>query len=305
MILSATWPALGTTASVFVTEASAITGARELVEAELERIDHACSRFRADSELSRVNVQTGERIHVSALFAESVEVALRVAEATGGAVDPTVGRAMRNIGYDRDFGHLAADAPSPLPLPPSPGWRSVSVDRRANLVRMPPGVELDLGAAAKALAADRAARSVHRAVGGGVLVNLGGDISVAGTPPDGGWSIRVCEDHRDAASGPGQTVSIATGGLATSSTAVRRWFAGGRPVHHIVDPRTGASAPVVWRTATVVARSCVEANAASTASIVRGLGAPLWLARLALPSRLVNADGRVLRVAGWPQEEEA
>ena len=303
MLASAAWPALGTTATVVVTPPGAIAGARRLLEDELARIDDACSRFRDDSELSRANARAGEPFAASRLFAEAVQAALRVAEATGGAVDPTVGRPMRNIGYDRDFARLDADMPAPPGIRGGPRWQSVRLDRRSGLLFMPLGMELDLGATAKALAADRAARRIEAELACGILVNLGGDISVAGPPPSGGWRIAVSDDHADAGSGPCQTVSIPAGGLATSSTTVRRWSAGGRALHHIVDPRTGTSAPVVWRTVSVAAGSCVDANAASTASIVRGSSAPDWLARFSLPSRLVAANGDVVRVAGWPREE--
>ena len=302
MITSSRWRALGTTASVFVTETGAIVGARELLEVELDRIDRACSRFRPDSELMRVNEAAGESVAVSALLMEALDVAIRVARATDGAVDPTVGRAIRNLGYDRDFSELGSDGPPPVPLPPPSGWRSVSLDRHARRVRVPPGVELDLGASAKALAADRAAARIGESLGCGVMVNLGGDIAVAGPPPAGGWRVSICDDHANPASGPTQGVSISSGGLATSSTTVRRWSAGGRPFHHIVDPQTGSSASVTWRTVTVAAGSCVDANAASTASIVRGPLAPRWLTGLGLPSRLVSADGAVLAIGGWPEE---
>ena len=302
MITSASWRALGTTASVSVTDPGAIVAARELLETELERIDLACSRFRGDSELTRVNKAAGEAVAVSDLLLDAIEVALRVARATDGAVDPTIGRAIRNLGYDRDFDELRANNRAPAPPSPSPGWRSVSLDRAAGRVSVAAGVELDLGASAKALAADRAAARIGESLGCGVMVNLGGDIAVAGPAPDAGWRVTVCDDHANPASGPAQRVLISTGGLATSSTTIRRWSAGGRPCHHIVDPGTGASAPVTWRTVSVAAISCVDANAASTASIVRGPEAPQWLAGLGLPSRLVSSDGAVLAIGGWPQQ---
>ena len=97
-------------------------------------------------------------------------------------------------------------------------------------------------------------------------------------------------------------VQLHGGGLATSSTAVRRWRRGGDAYHHVLDPRTGLPAEPVWRTVTVTAASCVDANTASTAAIVRGRGAPGWLAELGLPSRLVDSAGTVHRVAGWPPD---
>lgn len=198
-------------------------------------------------------------------------------------------------------------------------------------MRVPAGVELDLGASAKALAADHAARAALARAGSGVLVSLGGDVAVAGRPPRGGWTIRVSDDHADrddgdrarlaahdgggdgdrarltkgegggAGDGAAETIAIADGGLATSGTTVRRWVAGGELRHHVIDPRTGAPARTPWRTVAVAAASCVDANAATTAALVRGADAPRWLQSLGLPARLVATDGAVLHVGDWPR----
>ena len=114
--------------------------------------------------------------------------------------------------------------------------------------------------------------------------------------------MRVTDDHRSDAAAPGQTVAIATGGLATSSTTVRRWRVGDAEHHHIVEPRTGAPALEVWRTVSVAAASCVDANVASTAAIVRGERAVAWLDEAGLPARLVRPDGTVVATCGWPAE---
>ena len=302
MVACASLAALGTTASVLVTEPRALPLARRLLEDELAAIDRACSRFRPDSELMRVNRAAGRPAAVSELFLDAVEVALRAAQLTDGDVDPTVGRALRRIGYDRDFEQLDRDQRQPVSSEPAPGWRTVRVDRGAGTVQVECAAELDLGATAKALAADRAARRINEAIGAGVLVSLGGDLSAAGPPPPSGWHVGVTDNHRASVFAAGPTVSIVAGGLATSSTTVRRWVAGGQPRHHILDPRTGNSAPVVWRTASVTARTCVDANTATTAAIVRGEDALAWLGGLGLPGRLVRADGEVVLVAGWPEE---
>ena len=138
-----------------------------------------------------------------------------------------------------------------------------------------------------------------------MLVSLGGDVAVSGQAPDGGWRIRVQDVSgrpEDPPTGPSAVVAIGTGGLATSSTAARRWRRGGDILHHILDPRTGLPAAVVWRTVSVAAATCTDANIASTAAIIRGRAAPAWLTELGLPSRLVDAAGRVHTVAGWPTE---
>jgi thiamine biosynthesis lipoprotein len=178
----------------------------------------------------------------------------------------------------------------------------VTVDRDRSTIRVAGGVSLDLGATAKALAADRAAAEASAAAGSGVLVSFGGDLAIAGPAPSDGWRVRVTDDHRAGFDAPGQWILLSSGGLATSSTAVRRWRTDAGSAHHLIDPRTGRSASSVWRTVSVSAGSCVDANIASTATIIRGQKAAAWLEALALPSRLVRANGTVLHVGGWPSE---
>jgi len=210
---------------------------------------------------------------------------------------------MSSLGWDCDFAVLVGRGEQDrFELVPAGGWESIRIDTERGIVVVPTGTEIDLGATAKALCADRSARAAAAATGAGVLVNLGGDLSVAGAPPAGGWSVLVTDDHRTPAAGDGQTVAIGSGGLATSSTTVRRWRAGGSEHHHIVDPRSGRPAEEVWRTVSVAAATCVDANIAATAAIVRGADAPSWLEELRLPAWLLSRDGEVLTVAGWPAE---
>jgi thiamine biosynthesis lipoprotein len=298
---TASWRVFGTTATVVVTDKHGLAAARTAVEAELAAIDAACSRFRPDAELVRLNRAAGAPVTVGPLLMDAIETALHAARITGGLVDPTVGAAMDAIGYDRDLLAIAPDGPAIDPVP-APGWRTVNVDREHRAVWLAGGTRLDLGATAKAWAADRSARRASEAGGGGgVLVGLGGDMAVAGPPPPEGWAIGIADDHEDATAAT--TVSISSGGLATSSTTVRGWRRGGNPVHHIVDPASGLPARVVWRTVSVAAASCVDANAAATAAIVRGPNAPAWLEDSGLPARLVAADGSVVTTAAWPAEE--
>jgi thiamine biosynthesis lipoprotein len=327
---AARWEALGTSVVLKVTDPAALEQARTIVEHELDAVDRACSRFRADSELSRVNMAGGRRVEVDELLVEALQVALRAAELTDGDVDPTLGEALVLAGYDRDWGLLAppADATarhgssaSPFPAPPSSrepaspslhvharvhtGWRTVELDPEHHTVRVPAPIRLDLGATAKAWAADRAARAVERATGAGTLVSLGGDIATAGPAPAAGWQVRVTDDHRSDLSAPGQTVSIVDGGLATSSTAVRRWSHEGQEMHHIIDPDTHAPVSDTWRTVSVAAADCTDANIASTAAMVKAQAAPAWLEELGLPARLVDPEGRVRTVGAWPVEVSA
>ncbi|HEY2542128.1 MAG TPA: FAD:protein FMN transferase [Gaiellaceae bacterium] len=305
-IATATFPALGTTAEITTVDPLALSEAIEVLERELAAIDLACSRFRDDSEISHLSQAGGEWMPASGLLREALAVGIAAADATGGAVDPTVGASMRALGWDADFRIVVSRRePARIELVPAAGWRRIEIDHAGGRVRVPAGVELDLGATAKALAADRAARAAFRATGSSVLVDLGGDIAVAGPAPAGGWPILVTDDHRATPScADGQVVAIAAGGLATSSTTVRRWRTVGGVAHHVVDPRTGRPADEVWRTVSVAATSCVEANTASTAAIVLGEDAPGWLVARGLPARLVRPDGRVTVSGAWPAEEE-
>jgi thiamine biosynthesis lipoprotein len=300
---SASWQALGTRTVIAVTEPSTLESARDLVATELAAIDRTCSRFRDDSELVRLNAAAGEAISVSPLLFEALRTAVGAASVSGGLVDPTIGRTLRLAGYDRTFTVVRSrDGRMRPSFVRDPDWRTIELDEQRRTARVPPGVELDLGATAKALAADRAARAVYDATGAGVLVSLGGDIAVAGDSPPGGWAIRLADDNAFPLDSPGPTVMVAAGGLATSGTTVRRWTTTAGELHHIVDPRTGRSASSYWRTTTVAADSCVGANIASTVAIVLGESAVPWLATLRLPARLVRYDELVRCVGGWPAE---
>jgi thiamine biosynthesis lipoprotein ApbE len=300
---AASWRALGTQVRIVVAEGRQLDDARCMLEADLAEVDAACSRFRPDSELSGLP-RDGRPVTVSPVLAEAIGVALRAAALTEGDVDPTVGGALAALGYDRDFAQVPPEAPAleqRVTAGMIPGWRSVRLD--GDVLTLPPQASIDLGATAKAWAADRSAARIAGRLGQGVLVSLGGDIAVAGPPPAGGWTIRVQDvtgDPDDDPNGPYSVVAISDGGLATSSTAVRRWRRGGSVLHHILDPRTGSPAGTTWRTVSVAAGTCADANAASTAAVIRGRQAPAWLARHGLAARLVDARGLVLTVGGWP-----
>lgn len=304
-LTDAAWRALGTSVHLLVTDPAHLDPARVAVDETLRLVDATYSRFR-DSELTRLNARPGERVRVSPLFATAIDLSLQAARATGGVVDPTVGRALRLLGYDADFDVIARGrAPLTVRVAPVPGWRAVDFDPGARVVRLPDGVELDLGSTGKALAADLAVSAALAATGGGILVSLGGDLASAGSPPPGGWRILVAEDSDVPPDSPGEVVSISAGALATSSTTVRRWSRGGVRLHHLIDPRSGLPAHGPWRTVSVAAATCVEANMASTAAIVLGSSALDWLRERALPARLVDDRGHVVRAAGWPGAGEA
>jgi thiamine biosynthesis lipoprotein len=302
-----------------LTDPRALDAARAAVERELDAIDRACSRFRSDSEIARANARAGRAVRVSPLLGEALALALRAARLTDGDVDPTVGSALMLAGYDRDWLLLepaGTDSPSEEPSahehPSAPmvlarpvcGWRSVMFDHVARTVRVPSGFAIDLGATAKAWAADRAARAAAQAAGCGALVGVGGDIATSGAAPTQGWAVRVTDDHRSNHQAPGQTVTIRSGGLATSSTAVRRWRHGGHTMHHIIDPLTGEPVRGTWRTVSVAAASCADANIATTSALIRAGAAPAWLARMGVPARLVSPSGRIYTIGAWPPDAQ-
>lgn len=278
---------------LLVTDPAVLPVARREVDAEIDAIDAAASRFRPDSEISALTRSAGRPTPVSPLLARLIGAALEAARRTDGAVDPTVGATLIALGYDDglpDRGEpLAVSAAMPA------RWTMVGFD--GHRVTVPAGVTLDLGSTAKAIAADRCAHRVFEMTGGGVLVNLGGDLATAGPAPDGGWHVLVQDTDED----PSSAVAIGTArGLATSSTVRRRWWRGGELAHHIVDPRNGLPAEPFWRTVSVAAPSCYQANTLSTAAIVWGADAKERLRSTGLPARLVDSHFREHVLGGWP-----
>ncbi|MBK6874663.1 MAG: FAD:protein FMN transferase [Kineosporiaceae bacterium] len=304
---SATWRALGVQVRLVVTDADRLGAARADLAARLEALDATCSRFRSDSELVRLDEAGGRPTRVSPLLADAVAVALNGARRTGGALDPTLGHHMSALGYDRTFSQIAdtdssasgtaAQHQLKIAVSTAASWRDVHLDRPRGMLQVPAGVRLDLGATAKAWAADRAAAALAADHGCGVLVSLGGDLAMAGPAPEGGWPIAVQQTQDDE---PAQVIALTGGGLATSGTAARRWTRGGELLHHVLDPRTGMPARTPWRAVTVAAASCLEANLASTTTIVRGAAGLAWLRARDLPSRLVGEDGSVVQLGRWP-----
>jgi thiamine biosynthesis lipoprotein len=296
--------AIGTTAAVAVTDADCADEALALLAEDLRALDDTCSRFRPDSELRWLEgVSEGRPVVVSPLLFDVVEVACVVAVQTAGIVDPTVGSALVELGYDRDFddvaGHGMATGFTPAP---APGWWQVRLDRDDHTLAIPAGVHLDVGATAKALAADRSAGRLASNLGCGTLVNLGGDVAVAGTTPTGGWAVGIAPRCTTPLDSVDQVVAVHAGGLATSGTTARTWVRDGRVVHHIIDPWTGEPARPVWSLVSTTAPSCVEANAWSTAAVVWGDDAVGALTDAGVPARLVDTSGGITYVGGWPPD---
>ncbi len=295
--------AIGTYVRLVATDRSAIEPARELVAGWLAEFDLAASRFRSDSELVRINAASAATdavtVRVSELLLDCLLAARRADRLTAGLVTPAVGRALTAAGYDTDLAVVRArpDVPRVAAPAPTPETGGYLIDPDAATLTLHGGIALDLGASAKARAADRYAAALADRFGGGFLVDLGGDIACAGTPPADGWAVEVtdwrgrnrqvvCVDDNQA--------------IATSSTRLRVWRRAGRPQQHIIDPRTGAPARTFWAQVSCAAPDAVQANAASTAAVVLAGAAPRWLEARGVPALLITDDGTELRLGGWP-----
>lgn len=316
--------AIGTTVEILTTREDTLAPAMDIARQRLAELDAALSRFRPDSEVCRLAAaaaQAPASARVSQTFANHLRAALRMARFTEGLVDPTIGSAVVASGYDADMDVIRSRATNPhaasasattsraaaaVPRPDAQatsGWQAITIDPRTDEVSTPAGILLDFGATAKAHAADLIAAELGRRHPGGFLVNLGGDIAIAGESPVGGWPVGVEDAHGATV----QVVALLDGyAVATSSTRLRTWAAtDGTTRHHIVDPRTGRTAPTTWAQVTCVAPTALKANAATTAAIVLGPDAPAWLERHGIPARLDGTDGTLTTTSGWPAPTSA
>ena len=270
--------AIGTSHRILVTDPTTLPEAVRTAQAYLAELDAAASCYRPDSEVRRIAARAGAtvRVEVSALLADHLDAVLRAAALTDGLVDPTVGAAVR--GGEG----------------PVSGWRSVALAGR--VVTVPAGTLIDVGSVGKAHAADRIAADLAERLPGGFLVDLGGDLAVSGEVPDGGWRVGV-----ELADGTvAQVVTTHASGIATSSTRLRRWAGPDGERHHVLDPRTGRTAPSTWAQVTCAAASAWEANAMSLAAIVLGPDAPAWLGARGVAARLDTVNRVVIATARWP-----
>ena len=309
--VQAEFRAIGTTNRILATDLTVLIEATAIAREHLDALDRAVSRFRPDSEVCRLAVRAvagPASAHASPTFAAALRAALHAARITDGLVDPTVGSALVANGYDADLDVVRARAGFVRSrVAEVSGWENLEIDE-SDRVTVPAGCLIDLGATAKAFAADTIAGMLAARLPGGFLVNLGGDIAVSGRLPAGGWRVGV----QTADGAVAQVVTTTGQGLATSSTQLRTWATGpGSPsgrdgagrAHHIVDPRTGHTAPPTWAQVTCAGASALEANAASTAAIVLGPDAPAWLQARGIPARLDGCDGEVTFTCGWPDPD--
>jgi thiamine biosynthesis lipoprotein len=296
-VAETTFPAMGTEVTVLIdddTRTDHAAAVREL----FRRWEETLSRFRPDSELSRVNAAGGDPAPAGPLLRSVTAEALRAAAATGGVFDPTMGRRMSALGYGESLGTewvvpRAALLGRHLP----DGWRDVRVDDDAGTVSVPAGLALDLGGIAKGMAVDAAAELLRGAGVRSALVSAGGDMRATGEA--GGWQVAF-EDA------PAEQITLTSGAVATSSLSRRNWVHEGIRRHHLIDPRTGLPARSGLRSASVAADTCVRAEVAAKAAFVLGRDrGARFLERLGAPGLLTATDGTVTRVGSWPEGRRA
>jgi len=290
--------AMGTEVHVLLRSARKKEGA-QLVEELFAEWEGLLSRFRPESELSRLNESAGRPVRVGAILLDAVEAALAAAEATGGLFDPTLHDELVRLGYSRTFDEIETDQPSGCRRRGGGAWRRVVVGRDARVVVLPPGCRLDLGGIAKGMAVDAALERLAQHGITPALVSAGGDLAVRGVPAGArAWHIRVGE-RLDA-----PVVALARGALATSGTARRRWRQGSVVRHHLLDPRTGDPADSGLSQVTAAAASCREAEVAATAAFGAGaVRAARLLERNGVSGLLETADGRLIQVGRWPSHD--
>ena len=259
--VTATWRAMGTRVVV------AVDGAEDLLDRARLRIDELerrWSRFRSDSDVTRMNETTGIPVFVHADTRRLVRHAIAAWERTDGACDATVLGAVVAAGYDASF-ELLGERTAPLPGDPPvvPGCGSITVDDALGAVTLPAGVGFDPGAIGKGLAADLVVAELIADGASSAFVSIGGDIAMAGRPAAGdGWLVEVV-DHAGEAT-PVARLALADGAVATSTTERRRWRVAGESRHHVIDPATGRPAQTSARTVAVIAGDAWWAEALAT-----------------------------------------
>ncbi|HEX3721701.1 MAG TPA: FAD:protein FMN transferase [Nitrolancea sp.] len=296
----ARFAALGTTIKVVTIDPLRLPSVVQHVHDCFVDIDRTFSRFRADSELSRLERTGGGPQPASGLFLELLDLAYRASTSTGGWFDPTIRDALEASGYDRSIEWLEAEGPGPArPARPAGQWHLITYDRNRRLIDLRDGVRLDFGGIGKGFAVDYALRTLPPG-SSGVLVNAGGDLAVSGPAPDGGW---ICDVATSGDSAVEETVRLREGALATSGLGRRQWTRDGRLLHHLIDPRTGQPGESPWRTVTVVARTCVAAEVAAKVAWLRGAEGPAWLESIGLSGRFAGIDGCVQVAGNWPRQQ--
>lgn len=283
----------------------------DFAEAQAARLEGLWSRFRPDSEVSRLNRSAGGWLEVSDDTVTLLCRAVRAQRLTGGWFDPFMGRQIVDLGYDRDFEELAGLAVAGAGITTATvrmGAGEVRLERHIpeaaigvrlddRTVRLPQGYDFDPGGIGKGLGADLVSRALVSRGVQGALVNLGGDLRCRGATPADGWVIAI-DDPVGSGAALDEYVRLTDGAVATSTTMKRRWVgADGQQHSHVLHPGLGASVTDAVASVTVVAPAGWLAEALAKALLVGGppIGEPLLRAHRAA-GIVVTLDGSVMRL---------
>ena len=263
--------------------------------ARITELEARWSRFLPDSEISELNRRAGETVAVSADTVLLVTRAIEAWRLTGGGFDPMVLGAVLTAGYDRSFEELVDHSTAPGQSTLLVGCTDIVVS--AGAVRLPDDTGFDPGGIGKGLAADLVVHELLAAGAAGVCVNLGGDLRVAGTGPDGGsWTVAI--EHPWSES-PVALVGLADGAVATSTTLRRTWLAGGTVRHHFIDPATGEPSDTDLNLVSIVTGQAWVAEVLARAVLLRGTARAFDLLDPAIANALTVArDGTVYATPG-------
>jgi thiamine biosynthesis lipoprotein len=288
--------------SASITVVGGEPGLLDRAVARLADLEARWSRFREDSDITRVNRAAGRAVEVDAATVELVSHLVQAWWATGGAFDPTLLPLTVQLG-DAVSWVDAARVTSLADGSRGPGDPAgIGVDAARCLVQVPAGTALDAGGLGKGLAADMVVEDLLASGAVGALVVVGGDVRVGGEHPDGAWTVAV----EDPFVGERELtrIGLCAGGVATSSTRWRRWEVDGQEHHHLLDPATGRPTPGTIVAATVVAGTAAWAEAWTKAVMVRGPEHVLAeLDALGLAALAVGADGSVITNDAWKELE--
>ena len=267
-----------------------------LARARIEGLEARWSRFLPTSEVTALNDAAGTPRVVSRETFALIERGIDAWRLTDGRCDPTVLGDVLRAGYTTSFDARPAVAhASSTTL--TRGCGDIVLDAATRTVQLPAGTGFDPGGIGKGLAADLVVATLLDAGAEGACVNLGGDVRVAGTPPDASWAVAIEHPTRP---DPAAVVHLADGAVATSSRLRRRWATSGGPAHHLIDPVSGRPAEVSVAAATAVAATGWQAEALAKAAFLAGVpaGAAL-LEDLGAAGLLVDDDGAVLTNASF------
>ncbi|MDV3136731.1 FAD:protein FMN transferase [Mycobacterium sp. 29Ha] len=294
-VLAERRPAMGGTASITL-----VGGPPQLLDecfALLGELERAWSRFREDSDVSRLNWSQGRPVRVRACTARLVTELINAWAVTNGDFDPTALPQLLASGYATSL----VDPSRRTVLPKTGAWPGdvTGIDIVNRDIRLPLGTTLDPGGLGKGLAADMIVEFAMDRGADGVLAEIGGDVAVAGVAPHAAaWTIGIQDPYTR-----GELVSVvrlARGAVATSSRLVRVWDGADGLVHHLIDPATGASALTPTLTSTVIAGSGARAEALAKLAFVREANPLLeWLPRIGAAAMIIAADQPRKRTANW------